>query len=210
MLRHQGLISATSGVAGSNGLDGNIDINTKFLVAVPSENSDIIANGFGRTPGSNIQVSASKIFGTQFRKQQSSESDIVATGKVTLNTLDVDPNSSLVQLPTTPVDTQVAQGCYSPDYAQNRFVIAGRGGLPPNPQDILTPDAPQIDWVSVKPTNNNRSIPPVTTNPTTSIPKRIVEATGATLNAKGQIVLSANSSAAPYTFRHNPIQCHGR
>ncbi|MEH2010885.1 hypothetical protein [Nostoc sp.] len=58
MLRYQSLISATSGVAGNNGLDGNIDIDTKFLVAVPSENSDIIANGFGRTPGSNIQVNA--------------------------------------------------------------------------------------------------------------------------------------------------------
>ena len=41
MLRYQGLISATSGVAGNNGLDGNINIDTKFLVAVPSENSDI-------------------------------------------------------------------------------------------------------------------------------------------------------------------------
>ncbi|MDZ8262940.1 hypothetical protein [Nostoc sp. ChiQUE01b] len=89
------------------------------------------------------------------------------------------------------------------------FIITGRGGLPPNPQEILTPDTPQIDWVSIKPTHNNRFIPSVTTNLTTSTPKRIVEATSATLNAKGQIVLSANSSAAPYTFRHNPIQCHG-
>ena len=210
MLRYQGLISATSGVAGSNGLDGNISINTKFLVAVPSENSDIIANGFGRTPGSNIQVNAQGIFGTQFRKQQTLESDIVATGKVTLNTPDVDPNQGLTELPTTPVDTKLAQGCYSPGYAQNRFVITGRGGLPPNPKDILTPDPVQIDWVSLKPRNNNRSLPPVTSKSTTSTPKRIVEATGAVLNAKGQIVLSANSSTpTPHTSRQNPIQCYG-
>ncbi|MBN3939108.1 filamentous hemagglutinin N-terminal domain-containing protein [Nostoc sp. NMS9] len=210
ILRYQGLISATSGVAGNNGLDGNINIDTKFLVAVPSENSDIIANGFGRTPGSNIQVNAQGIFGTQFRKQQTLESDIVATGKVTLNTPYVDPNQGLSELPTTPVDTKLAQGCYSPGYAQNRFVIAGRGGLPPNPKDILTPDAVQIDWVSLKPRNNNRSLPPVTSKPTISTPKRIVEATGATLNAFGQIVLSANSSTAtPHTSRQNPIQCYG-
>ncbi|MEH1860034.1 MAG: filamentous hemagglutinin N-terminal domain-containing protein [Nostoc sp.] len=210
ILRYQGLISATSGVAGNNGLDGNINIDTKFLVAVPSENSDIIANGFGRTPGSNIQVNAQGIFGTQFRKQQTLESDIVATGKVTLNTPYVDPNQGLSELPTTPVDTKLAQGCYSPGYAQNRFVIAGRGGLPPNPKDILTPDAVQIDWVSLKPRNNNRSLPPVTSKPTISTPKRIVEATGAVLNAFGQIVLSANSSTAtPHTSRQNPIQCYG-
>ncbi|MEH2125393.1 two-partner secretion domain-containing protein [Nostoc sp.] len=210
MLRYQGLISATSGVAGSNGLDGNINIDTKFLVAVPSENSDIIANGFGRTPGSNIQVNAQGIFGTQFRKQQTLESDIVATGKVTLNTPYVDPNQGLSELPTTPVDTKLAQGCYSPGYAQNRFVIAGRGGLPPNPKDILTPDAVQIDWVSLKPRNNNRSLPSVTSKLTTSTPKRIVEATGAVLNAKGQIVLTANSSTpTPHTSRQKPIQCYG-
>lgn len=49
---------------------------------------------------------------------------------------------------------QVAQGCYSPVSAKNRFIIAGSGGLPPNPKDILTPDTPQIDWVSLKPSNN--------------------------------------------------------
>ncbi|MEH2458802.1 MAG: hypothetical protein V7K34_16015, partial [Nostoc sp.] len=111
---------------------------------------------------------------------------------------------------TIPVDTKLAQGCYSPGSAQNRFVITGRGGLPPNPKDILTPDTPQIDWVSLKPSSNNRSLPPVTSEPTTSTPKRIVEATGATLNAKGQIVLSAKSSTATLnTSRQNPIQCHG-
>ncbi|MEH2229167.1 MAG: hypothetical protein V7K71_05900 [Nostoc sp.] len=104
---------------------------------------------------------------------------------------------------------QVAQGCYSPVSAKNQFLIAGPGGLPPNPKDILTPDTPQIDWVSLKP-SNNRFLPPVTSKLTTSTSKRIVEATGATLNARGQIVLSANSSTATLnTSRQNPIQCHG-
>ncbi|MEH2258245.1 two-partner secretion domain-containing protein [Nostoc sp.] len=210
--------SITTNASGDNITGGNIIIDAKngFIIAVPSENSDIRADSENFRGGS-VRINAIGIFGTQFRDVPSdSTSDITATGEspqlngtVELNTADIDPNSGLVQLPTIPVDTKVAQGCYSPTYAQNRFVIAGRGGLPPNPQDILTPDAPQIDWVSVKPTHNNRSIPPVTSKPTTSTPKRIVEATGATLNTKGKIVLSANSSAAPYTFRHNPIQCHG-
>ncbi|MFN6486651.1 MULTISPECIES: filamentous hemagglutinin N-terminal domain-containing protein [unclassified Nostoc] len=213
---HRGAsISTTAGTAQAGGNGGNIIINATngFILAVPSENSDITANAFTGS-GGRVDIQATGIYGIEFRESPTVLSDITASsefgtqGTVELNTPDVDPNSGLVQLPTTPVDTQVAQGCYSPDYAQNRFVIAGRGGLPPNPKDILTPDAPQIDWVSVKPTNNNRSTPPVSST-TISTPKRIVEATGATLNAKGQIVLSANSSAAPYTFRQNPIQCHG-
>ncbi|MCC5654422.1 filamentous hemagglutinin N-terminal domain-containing protein [Nostoc sp. XA013] len=206
LLRRGSLISATSGVPGSNGLDGNININTKFLVAMPRENSDIVATGFGRTPGSNIQINAQGIFGTQFRQQLTSESEIVATGQVTLNTPDVDPNSGLVNLPTVPVDTEVTQGCYSPGYAQNRFVITGRGGLPPNPKDILSPDLVQVDWVSLKPSTEEGKSPPITIKPTTATP--IVEATGWVMNAKGELELTAN---APATTHHGswykPASC---
>jgi large exoprotein involved in heme utilization and adhesion len=201
---------------GEKVIGGDINIDTDFLIAF--ENSDISANS-ANFRGGNVRIKAQGgIFGTQFRDVASnSTSDITATGaspqfngSVELNTPGIDPNSGLIELPTIPVDTQLAQGCYSPGYAQNRFMITGRGGLPANPKDILTPDATQIDWVPFKPSNNNRSLPPITNKLTTSTPKRIVEATGAVLNAKGQIVLSANSSTAtPHTSRQNAIQCHG-
>jgi filamentous hemagglutinin family protein len=207
--------SVTTNAQGSGIPGGNINIDTDFLIAF--KNSDINANS-ANFRGGNVRINAQVIFGTRFQNVASdSTSDITATGaspelsgSVEINTPDIDPNSGLVELPTIPVDTQVAQGCYSPGYAQSRFVITGRGGLPPNPQDILTPDAPQIDWVSLKPRNNNRSLPPVTSKTTTSTPSRIVEATGATLNAFGQIILSANSSTiTPHTSRQKPIQCYG-
>ncbi|MEH2168288.1 MAG: hypothetical protein V7K41_16870 [Nostoc sp.] len=100
--------------------------------------------------------------------------------------------------------------CYSPDYAQSKFVILGRGGLPSNPKDILNPDAIRIDWVSLKPSNKKRSLLPVRIKPTIYIPKRIVEATGVTLNAFGQIVFSANpTTLTPYTSRQKLMQCYG-
>ncbi|WP_414572339.1 filamentous hemagglutinin N-terminal domain-containing protein [Nostoc sp. CCY 9925] len=197
---------------GENVTGGNINIDTDFLIGF--ENSDISANSVNFR-GGNVRINAQGIFGIQFRDVASDNtSDITATGassdlsgSVELITPDIDPNSGLVELPTISVDTEVAQGCYSPNYAQSKFAIAGRGGLPANPKDILTPDATQIDWVSLKPSNNDRSI---TTKPTTSTPERIFEATNAVLNAKGQIVLTANSSTAnPPTPRQNPIQCHG-
>ncbi|MEH2411452.1 two-partner secretion domain-containing protein [Nostoc sp.] len=218
LLRRGAGISTTAGTAQAGGNGGNITITAPngFILAVPSENSDITANAFTGS-GGRVDIKAFGIYGIEFRdKENPQTSDITASSKfgiqgtVELNTPDIDPNSGLVELPTIPVDTKLAQGCYSPGSAQNRFVITGRGGLPPNPKDILTPDTPQIDWVSLKPSSNNRSLPPVTSEPTTSTPKRIVEATGATLNAKGQIVLSANSSTATLnTSRQNPIQCHG-
>ncbi|MEA5503926.1 filamentous hemagglutinin N-terminal domain-containing protein [Halotia wernerae UHCC 0503] len=218
LMRDRSLISAEA-LNDANG--GNITINAKdgFIVAVPRENSDIVASA-SRGDGGRINIIAFGIYGLENRSQQSREnlnrSEINASsnfgtdGTVELNTPEIDPNSGLVELPIIPVDTQVAQGCYSPGYAQSSFVNIGRGGLPPNPKDILTLDTAQIGWVSIKLSNHNRSLPPVSIKPTTSTPKRIVEATGAMLNAKGQIVLSANSSTVtPHTSRQNPIQCHG-
>ncbi|MEH1990185.1 beta strand repeat-containing protein, partial [Nostoc sp.] len=217
LLRRGAQITTTAGTAQAGGNGGNITINAPlgFIVAVPLENSDITANAFTGT-GGRVDIKASGIYGIKFRESPTLLSDITASsefgtqGTVELNTPDIDPNSGLVELPTISVDTEVAQGCYSPGYAQSKFAIAGRGGLPANPKDILTPDATQINWVSLKPSNNNRSLPPIATKPTTSTPKRIVEATSAVLNAKGQIVLTANSSTATsHTSRQNPIQCHG-
>ncbi|MCC5662326.1 S-layer family protein [Nostoc sp. XA010] len=221
LLRRGAQITTTAGTALTGGDGGNIAINAPsgFIVAVPGENSDISGNAF-TGKGGRVDIKAFGIYGIGFRESQTPLSDITASsefgtqGTVELNTPGINPNSGLVNLPTVPVDTQLAQGCYSPGYAQNRFVITGRGGLPPNPKDILTPDATQIGWVPFKPHNNNRSLPLVTnkptTKPTTSTPQRIVEATGAVLNAKGQIVLTANSSnVTSHTSRQNPIQCHG-
>lgn len=57
-----------------------------------------------------------------------------------------------------PIHRKVRTDCYSRGYAQSSFVITGRGGLPPNPKEILTPDAIQIvDWVSVKSKQKGRS-----------------------------------------------------
>ncbi|MDF5709463.1 MAG: filamentous hemagglutinin N-terminal domain-containing protein [Nostoc sp. S4] len=216
LLRRGASISTTAGTEKAGGNGGNITINARngFIVAVPNENSDITANAFTGS-GGRVDIQANGIYGIQFRESPTFLSDITASsdfgrqGTVELNIPDIDPNRGLVQLPTIPTNTQVAQACYSPDYAQNRFVIAGRGGLPPNPKDILTPDAPQIDWVSVKPINNNRSILPVSSKLTISTAKPIVEATVMRLNAKGQIVLSATSTATSHTFTDNRVGCHG-
>ncbi|WP_193199414.1 beta strand repeat-containing protein, partial [Nostoc sp. MG11] len=219
LLRRGAEITTTAGTAqagGGNGGNINIDAPSGFIVAVPVENSDITANAFTGT-GGRVDIKAFGIYGIQPRESQTLFSDITVSsefgtqGTVELNTPEIDPNSGLLELPTIPVDTEIAQGCYSPGYAQSRFIITGRGGLPANPKDILTPDIAKIDWVSLKPSNNKRFQPPVTTKPTAPTSKRIVEATGAVLNAKGQIVLSANSSTvSPHNSRQNPIQCNGR
>ncbi|BAZ21344.1 filamentous hemagglutinin family outer membrane protein [Kalymmatonema gypsitolerans NIES-4073] len=206
LLRRGSQISTTAGTQEAGGNGGNITINAPngFIVAVSNENSDITANAYTGS-GGRVDIKAFGIYGIQRRQNQTSLSDITASSKfgvdgtIELNTPEIDPDSGLVNLPSVPVDTEVAQGCNSPNYAQSSFIITGRGGLPPNPKDILTPDAVLVDWVTLNPNFDNRKSPSVST-PTKPTPEPIVEATGWVFNAKGEVVLTAD---APTTTPRN-------
>jgi large exoprotein involved in heme utilization and adhesion len=154
LLRHNSLISAT---AGGQGNGGNIKINSPFIVAVPAENSDIIANAFkGR--GGNININTFGIYGLQFRSRLTPRSDITASsdfgvnGTVQINTLGVDPSHGLNNLPINVVDAEklVGDRCSaSLESRRSQFVVFGRGGLPPTPQEVLNGDALTINWVTL-------------------------------------------------------------
>ncbi|MBD1944070.1 S-layer family protein [Coleofasciculus sp. FACHB-712] len=214
LLRNDSEISTTAGTDQKGGDGGNITIDIDFIVAVPSEDSDITANAFsGR--GGNIDITATGIYGTEFREQRTPESDITASsefgvdGVVEINTPDVDPSRGLAELPAVPVDTGVAQGC-SPggSQAQSEFIITGRGGLPPNPGEALSTDAVQVDLVTLNPRIKNRSIPNISTNRTRSTPVPLVEAQGWVRGANGKVVLTANApTVTPHRSWQRPPEC---
>lgn len=210
--------------ARAEGNGGNILINSPdgFLVSVPQENSDITANAFnGR--GGQVTINAQGIYwftprsradlvqalGTsdpaQLDPSQLPTNDITAisqdnpnlSGIVTLNTLNVDPSQGLSELPTTPVDpsNQIAQECTAVGGSRRgQFVIARRGGLPANPDNLFTGEGEVLpDLMEL--------VPPSTSNPKTStlptqLPAKIVEAQGWTVDADGTIILVAQTNSA--------------
>ncbi|MGL4619330.1 MAG: filamentous hemagglutinin N-terminal domain-containing protein [Chroococcidiopsis sp.] len=199
---------------GENVIGGNINIDTDFLIA--AENSDISANS-ANFRGGNVRIDASGIFGTQFRAAPDDRtSDITATGgnpqlsgSVELDVPEIDPNSGLVNLPSVLVDTQVAQTCTpSNTQAQSEFIVTGRGGLPPNPTQVLSSDAISVDWVALEPTTENQSSPTPTTNSTAPLPTPIVEATGWVIDRQGEVILTAsNVPAQPHNSRQSSAGC---
>jgi filamentous hemagglutinin family protein len=215
LMRRGSEISTTAGTQQQPGDGGNITINAPsgFIVAVPRENSDITANAFTGT-GGRVDINAFGIYGIQPRQSPTSLSDITASsefgvdGTVQLNTPDIDLNSDLVNLPSVPVDTKLAQGCNSPNYAQSSFIITGRGGLPPNPKDILTPDAVQVDWVTLNPEieKNSRTNISTDSNPTTPAP--IVEATGWVFGPKGEVIFTAQAPTQHQNSWQTLPKCH--
>ncbi len=200
VLRRGSQISTTAGNAGAGGDGGNIRIDTRFVVAFASENSDITANAFlGR--GGNVDINATSIFGLAFQPQLTPFSDITASsqfgvsGTVSLNTPEVDPGSGLVSLPAQVSDPsdQVIVGCAAAE--GNSFTITGRGGLPENPTAAITVARSQTVWQDLRDFSSpSERANTSSQNPQSSISQprvQILEATGWVVNEKGQVELVA-------------------
>ena len=184
---------------------GNITIDSDVIAAL--SNSDISANS-QNARGGRVTINTSGIFGTQFRNQRTLLSDITATGgspelsgSVEINRLDVDPTQGLVELPTELVDAsnQIAQACPSGvREGKSKFIVTGRGGLPPDPLSPLTGDRVLTNLATLDNEIENVSSPDEgATNPTqVSAATTIVEATGWMVNKRGQVVLTATAPSA--------------
>ncbi|WP_232231761.1 two-partner secretion domain-containing protein [Coleofasciculus chthonoplastes] len=213
-MRRNSLISAEA--LGGQGNGGNITIDTEFIVAIEDENSDIVADAFGGD-GGNINITAQNIFGLEFRPQRTPKSDITASsrfgldGTVEINSPDVDPSRELNQLPTKPIDVQglVGQVCQADaGLNQSSFVVTGRGGLPPKPNELLRGEAVFADWISLESPENNSDNPNNTAtmpdNPTQ--PRQIVEAKGWIIDEQGNVILTAEATDA--TSANPPVYPH--
>lgn len=155
LLRNGSTISAEAGTqAASNliiptenlGAGGNIIIQTPFLIAPASEDSNISADAFLES-GGRVQISATGIFGLQERTEQSPLSDITASsafgtdGIVELNAPDTSfIQNNTVDLPTAPVDTNqlIAGSCIAraqnlENTFENTFVVRSTNSLPQPP-----------------------------------------------------------------------------
>ncbi|MEH2160725.1 MAG: filamentous hemagglutinin N-terminal domain-containing protein [Nostoc sp.] len=146
LLRRGGLISTTAGRAKAGGNGGNININSKFIIAIPKENSDISANAYTGS-GGNVQINSQGIFGIESRPKPTEKSDITASSELgvsgTTNINAPDTNSiqnGFTQLsPVIDTNALIANSCISraTKRQENSFTITGSGGLNTNRPGIL-------------------------------------------------------------------------
>jgi large exoprotein involved in heme utilization and adhesion len=234
LLRRNSKISTSAGTAQAGGDGGNITINAPngFIVAFPKENSDIAANAFEGS-GGRVDITAFNLFniqtlsrddlvrllGTedpiQLDPQRLSSNDITAisqlnptlNGDVNIQDINQDPTQGL-ELPEDLGDSSrlITQSCpVGVARATSRFVITGRGGLPPNPSSPLSSD------VLIE--NRTTNTPPQAThleqsNSTDSV---LVEAQGVDIGTGGEIIFTAKPSKLN---SYNPLQrnigCYGQ
>jgi filamentous hemagglutinin family protein len=144
LLRNGSGISTTAGTAQSGGDGGNIDIDSRFIIAIPKENSDISANAFTGT-GGNVEINSQGIFGIQSRTKPTEKSDITASseqgvsGVISINESDTSSiqNSFTELTPVIDANALIANSCISraTKRQENSFTITGSGALTTNRPD---------------------------------------------------------------------------
>ena len=204
LMRHNSNITATAGTDQAGGNGGNIKINAPFIVAVPSENNDIIANAYlGK--GGNINITTNQLFGLQYRPQETLLSDITASsefgvsGNVEITTPGVDPTSGLTNLSTSLVDIESLKKdvCAIKDdkiAGGSSFIIAGKGGLPADTHELISNSPAFVEWE-----NNSDVITQANLSPVKVIQKninyhqQIQQAQGWIITSDGKILLTADT-----------------
>ncbi|MBR8839095.1 MAG: S-layer family protein, partial [Stigonema ocellatum SAG 48.90 = DSM 106950] len=134
------------------------------------------------------------------------------SGQVQINTPNVDPSRGLVQLPTKSADSLklIDRSCAAFEGTQgSSFVVTGRGGLPPSPDEPLSADAVWSDTrLPITTSEHGRNKPPVQPSSKPK-PVAIVPATGWVFNGKGEVTLiSSAPNANP--LGSTPATCPAR
>jgi filamentous hemagglutinin family protein len=189
LLRNESGIFTSSLSAVNKADGGNITISSPLIIALPG-NNDISANANGGN-GGKVDITSQGLVGIQFRPTGSdftnditSSSTFGQSGVVNIDTPGTDPGKDSTQLPNVPTDAsnQIAQTCGAS--RENKFIVAGRGGLPANANDPLTSD---VVWQDARGTNSQPTASSATTDPTKLAPP----ATGLVFDGKGKATLIA-------------------
>jgi large exoprotein involved in heme utilization and adhesion len=148
LLRNRGLISTQSD--GPESRDGNIAIRAGGIVAIPQENSDIIARSSRQ---GNVEIETQAIIGiaiNQGMDEIPTISEVLSTGDTVLN-LGIDPSQGTQELDQEPRDVELAQGCdASSGEDEAGYVDIGQGGQAAGPDDSLSSGTLATDWVDLE------------------------------------------------------------
>ena len=124
------------------------------------------------------------------------------SGTVEIDILEADPSQDTLNVPVQPVQAEVAQTCEANiNSDRSEFVVTGRGGLPPEPEDNFRLSAVATDNNTLTSTTSTQQQPEVTPS--------IIEATGWVRNAQGKILLVASPTQTSSLNSHsNQSNCN--
>lgn len=215
VLKNESLISAQ---AFNTATGGNITIDARYIFAfLPTgpNGSDIIANA-ALGNGGRINVNALALFGIEFRFQRTPFNDITAQssggsdGRVSLDTLNIDPSRGFKSLPVALTDPSqhIVQTCSPAGQGTSRsgrFVSTGRGGLATSPDDAFNGSQTLTNLVPLLPSQGGAisAIPTPLPDPD----EEIVEAQAIHVDRDGSVYLIARPGYGATQAPWQTVQC---
>jgi filamentous hemagglutinin family protein len=200
LTRLKSRIATEGGPDALGGDGGNIDISSKFILAIPKEDSDISASTF-QGKGGQVRINTQGLFGiTPLSRPNNKLSDITASsdlgvqGTVAINQPNIRPEQGLNELPTGLIDpaSRISKECprgYT-DRPMGRFIITGKGGLPTS---LIDPSSTSLPLPPLISSPENTAIGRVD-RPQLKPAEPIVEAQGFARDRDGQVQLVAQST----------------
>ena len=217
MLLSNGSEISTRGLGSASGGDVVINAENSFIVANSRlGNNDILADASEFGSGGTVTIRALELFNFQTRSRGELEgigefdvrnlptNDISAVsqgdpavesqGTTTIETLGLDPNRGVIELPSDFTNPQINQSCTTTgSEGTSEFTYVGQGGLPSRPTDVLNRQRTLADLGSetLDTEAENADIFP---DDFLSSEAAIVEAQGWAIGDNGEIALIAQAS----------------
>ncbi|CBN58922.1 MULTISPECIES: filamentous hemagglutinin N-terminal domain-containing protein [Kamptonema] len=181
---------------------GQVTVNVPNIFGFTTVNREQARSSLGLTDAefAALQVNPTSLIDTSDIAAISQQAGPALQGAVTFSTTGVNPASGLAVLPQNVVDSATliaANPCT--EGAGSEFSITGKGGVPPNPNDVLSNDSAQFNWV--EPVANGSHKAEVKSPEIEIKPQAVIPAQGWVMDARGQVTLVAYNSGGGASTR---------
>ena len=129
---------------------GQVTVNVPSIFGFTTVNREQAISRLGLTDAefAALQVNPTSLLPTSDIAAISQQAGPALQGAVTFSATGINPAQGLVALPQNVVDpTTLIAANPCTEGAGSEFTITGRGGVPPSPNDVLSSDSSQFNWV---------------------------------------------------------------
>ncbi|MEG4917887.1 MULTISPECIES: two-partner secretion domain-containing protein [unclassified Microcoleus] len=195
---------------------GQVAVNVPNIFGFTAVNRDRAISSLGLTDAEffSLQVNPTSLIPTSDIAAISQQAGPALQGAVTFSNSGVNPAQGLVELPQNVVNstTLIAPNPCT-QRAESEFTITGKGGVPVNPNDVLSSDSSQLNWVEsgAGRSSTAETLPDLTDRlPSGGIgnaflpessPTGIIPAQGWVIDEQGQVRLVAYNSGGGTSIR---------
>ena len=181
---------------------GRVNINVPNVFGFTAVSREQVRGSLGLTDAqfAALQVSPTSLLPTSDIAAISQSAGPALQGAVTFSSSGVNPAQGLVELPqnvVNPAELIAANPCI--EGAENEFTVTGRGGLPPSPNDVLSSNSTQFNWVEPAVGGSQQVEGERASIELRS--KEIIPAQGWVMDDRGQVTLLAYNSGGVASLR---------